>query len=80
MAVALIIFALFMYKKVISACSLKQDLDIFPHGDETEVSIALRILVLTSFDVCEFSPNIWRQNVKCGTPARLDSPTENYAG
>ncbi|CAB3994524.1 multidrug resistance-associated 5 isoform X1 [Paramuricea clavata] len=25
------------YEKVISACSLKQDLDIFPHGDQTEV-------------------------------------------
>ena len=28
------------YENVISACSLKQDLEIFPHGDETEVSIS----------------------------------------
>ena len=28
------------YENVISACSLKQDLEIFPHGDETQVSIS----------------------------------------
>ena len=28
----------FRYEKVLSACSLKQDLEIFTHGDQTEVS------------------------------------------
>ena len=28
----------FRYKEVILACSLNRDLDIFQHGDETEVS------------------------------------------
>lgn len=38
------------YNNVISACCLKQDLDIFPHGDATEVSISL-VLCNFCFDL-----------------------------
>ena len=37
------------YEKIIASCSLKEDLAIFPHGDQTEVR--LNVLFIHEFEV-----------------------------
>ena len=47
MYVCMYLYNIFRYKEVISACSLDKDLDIFPHGDQTEVSFTNTFIFIT---------------------------------